>query len=85
MALMLAGVLFAVFVVNVVLGATGGTAFLGDIGEMLTLFAATLAFVAGKVEYKRRSEVKCNGEEGSFTRGGPSSFWVMIEENKEDQ
>lgn len=58
MALMLAGVLFAVFVVNVVLGATGGTAFLGDIGEMLTLFAATLAFVAAVL--KREAAARKN-------------------------
>ena len=38
--------LFAVFLVNVVLGAFGGANFFGDVGEMLVLFAASVAFVA---------------------------------------
>ena len=46
MALGLAAVLFAVFVANVVLGAMSGAKFLGDVSEMLVLFAASIAFVA---------------------------------------
>ena len=45
MALTIAIVLFAIYFGNVALGAFGGTVFLGDIGEMLTLFAASIAFV----------------------------------------
>jgi hypothetical protein len=46
MALGLAAVLFAVFVGNVVMGATMRASFLTDVQEMLLLFAATIAFVA---------------------------------------
>lgn len=46
MALALATVLFLAFFANVVLGALGGNAVLGDVGEMLVLFAASIAFVA---------------------------------------
>ena len=46
MFLLLAAVLFSVFIANVVMGATGGTQFLGDVGEMILLFAASIAFVA---------------------------------------
>ncbi|MEM8958946.1 MAG: hypothetical protein AAGC86_14175 [Pseudomonadota bacterium] len=45
MALVIAIVLFAIYFSNVALGAFGGTVFLGDVGEMLTLFAASIAFV----------------------------------------
>ena len=38
--------LFLIFVANVVLGATGNSQYMGDVGEMLTLFAASIAFVA---------------------------------------
>ncbi len=45
MPLIAAVVLFAVFTLNVALGSMGATRFLGDVGEMLLLFAATIAFV----------------------------------------
>ncbi|MEM7524140.1 MAG: hypothetical protein AAF360_10360 [Pseudomonadota bacterium] len=38
--------LIAVFTANVALGSRNGGAFLGDVGEMLVLFAASIAFVA---------------------------------------
>lgn len=37
--------LFLVFAVNVALGATSGTAFLSDVGELLVLGAAAVLFV----------------------------------------
>ena len=37
--------LFAVFATNVALGASTGSPFLGDVGEMLVLFAASALFV----------------------------------------
>ena len=46
MALILAAALFAGFIANVVMGASSGASFLGDVGEMLVLFAASVAFVA---------------------------------------
>ena len=36
---------FAIFLANVLLGAFGQAQFLGDVGEMLVLFAASMAFV----------------------------------------
>jgi hypothetical protein len=38
-------ILFVIFFVNVSLGAASSTPFLGDIGEMLLLFAASATFV----------------------------------------
>lgn len=39
--------LFIVFFFNVLLGASGGTTFLSDVGEALMVFVATCVFVAG--------------------------------------
>ena len=38
-------IVFIIYFVNVALGAFGGQAFLGDVGEMLVLFAASILFV----------------------------------------
>lgn len=46
MLLTLALMLFATFGANVVMGSMGLGGFLGDVSEMLTLFAATIFFVA---------------------------------------
>ena len=56
MALALAVAIFAVFAANVVLSSFGGTPFLGDIGEMLTLFAASVAFVAAILKREAASK-----------------------------
>ena len=45
MFLILSVVIFAVCIANVFLGATGGSPFVGDVSEMLILFAAVIAFV----------------------------------------
>lgn len=37
--------LFAVFAANVATGASSGSPFMGDVGEMLVLFAASALFV----------------------------------------
>jgi hypothetical protein len=57
MFLLLAIVLFGGFAANVALGSFGQTPYLGDVGEMLLLFAASLAFVAAilKCEAARKS------------------------------
>ena len=47
MFLLMALVLFAIFFLNVALGSFGSSPFLGDVGEMVLLFAVSLAFVAG--------------------------------------
>lgn len=46
MPLTIALLLFATFGANVVMGSMGLGGFLGDVSEMLTLFAATIFFVA---------------------------------------
>lgn len=38
-------IVFIVYFTNVALGASSGSAFLGDVGEMLVLFAASILFV----------------------------------------
>ncbi len=38
-------IVFAIYFGNVALGAFAGLAFLGDVGEMLVLFGATILFV----------------------------------------
>ncbi len=45
MALGIAAAFFALFTVNVGFGSFAGASFLGDVGEMLVLFAASIAFV----------------------------------------
>lgn len=49
---------FAVYFANVALGAFAGSAFLGDVGEMLVLFAASILFVVAilKREAARKNE-----------------------------
>ena len=46
MFLIASGILCAIFVLNVVLGAVGAGGFMGDVGEMIVLFLASIAFVA---------------------------------------
>ena len=47
MALVIAAVLFAIFAANVVAGSLFGGPIVGDVSEMLILFASCIAFVAG--------------------------------------
>ena len=56
MALAIAAVLFAVFFIDVVLGAVSGAPFLSDIQGMLVLFAASIAFVVAIL--KREADAK---------------------------
>ena len=44
MYLLIAAGLFSIFFANVVLGAFADAAFLGDVNEMLVLFASSIAF-----------------------------------------
>lgn len=53
--------LFAVFLANVLLGATTGQPFMGDIAEMLTLFAAVISFVPGILREERRRSASAKG------------------------
>ncbi|WP_420584848.1 hypothetical protein [Ruegeria sp.] len=38
-------IVFVIYFANVAMGAFAGSAFLGDVGEMLVLFAASILFV----------------------------------------
>lgn len=57
MLLVVAAVLFAAFVINVSIGSFGATPLLGNVGEMLLLFAVSIAFTASvlKREADRRA------------------------------
>jgi hypothetical protein len=49
-ALAVAAAFFALFLVNVSAGAFAQSSFLGDVGDMLTLMAASVAFVVGVLQ-----------------------------------
>ncbi|KIC47412.1 hypothetical protein RA28_07240 [Ruegeria sp. ANG-S4] len=51
-------IVFAIYFANVALGAIASSAFLGDVGEMLVLFAASILFVVAilKKEADRDAE-----------------------------
>ncbi|WP_170356992.1 hypothetical protein [Ruegeria arenilitoris] len=52
-------IVFVVYFANVALGAFAGSAFLGDVGEMLVLFAASILFVVAIL--KKEAEREENG------------------------
>lgn len=52
--------IFAVFFLNVALGAFADAAFLGDIGEMLVLFCAAILFV---VAILKKEADRANGDD----------------------
>ncbi|SHF07114.1 hypothetical protein SAMN05444279_11635 [Ruegeria intermedia] len=52
-------IVFAVYFANVALGAFAGRAFLGDVGEMLVLFAASILFVVAIL--KKEADREENG------------------------
>ncbi|WP_223424615.1 hypothetical protein [Tateyamaria pelophila] len=56
-------IVFAIYFANVVLGAFAGAAFLGDVGEMLVLIAATILFVIAilKKEAERNERKQAEG------------------------
>lgn len=56
MALIIATILFAGYVMDVVLGATTGSSILSDVQQMLMLLAAAIAFVTAIL--KREKEAK---------------------------
>jgi hypothetical protein len=51
-------VVFVIYFVNVASGAFTGSVFLGDVGEMLVLFAASILFVVAIL--KREADKKIN-------------------------
>ncbi|SLN23411.1 hypothetical protein PEL8287_01047 [Roseovarius litorisediminis] len=58
MSLLATVILFAIFATNVAIGSSGGTPFLGDVGEMLLLALTSLVFVAAIL--KREAAAKKN-------------------------
>ncbi|MGG7645810.1 hypothetical protein ACQ5SP_13455 [Rhodovulum sp. YNF3179] len=58
MSLLIAAILFAIFFGNVVMGAFLGTPFLTDLGEMLMLLAASVAFVVAILKKERAALAK---------------------------
>ena len=56
MTLAISAILFALFAANVVFGAVTGSPVLGDVSEMLVLFAASIAFVAVILQREAFSE-----------------------------
>ena len=56
MLLALAAALFAVFVINVSIGSFGGTPFFGNVGEMILLFAVSIAFTASVLKREAKSK-----------------------------
>lgn len=54
MFLIAAALLFAVFAANVMLGAAGMGNMLGDVSEMLVLFAASITFVVAILKKEAR-------------------------------
>ena len=55
-------VIFAVFFLNVALGAFADTVFLGDIGEMLVLFSAAILFV---IAILKKEADRANGDDSN--------------------
>ena len=55
MALWISALIFAVFALDVVLGAIMGAAFLSDVQAMLVLFAASIAFVVAVLRREREA------------------------------
>ncbi len=60
MFLIICALIFSIFVLNVVLGAFASASFMGDVPEMVTLFIASLFFVAAIL--KRESDAKDQAE-----------------------
>lgn len=56
-----AAIVFAIYFTNVALGAFVGSAFLGDVSEMLVLFAASILFVVAIIQKEADRENKNGG------------------------
>lgn len=55
--------IFIVYFTNVALGAFAGSAFLGDVGEMLVLFAATIFFVVAILKEEADRKISDDSQE----------------------
>lgn len=54
-------VVFAIYFTNVAMGAFAGSTFLGDVGEMLVLFAASILFVVAILQKEADRERNSGG------------------------
>ncbi|MGI9369413.1 MAG: hypothetical protein ACR2O2_11315 [Ruegeria sp.] len=54
-------IVFAIYFANVALGAFANSAFLGDVGEMLVLFAASILFVVAILKKEADRDAKNGG------------------------
>lgn len=61
MALAASVIVFAIYFLNVALGAFASAAFLGDVGEMLVLFAASILFVVAILKKESDRNAKDGG------------------------
>lgn len=64
MMLALSGLAFVAFAANVMVGATTGAPILGDVGEMLALFAASATFVAAVLLREAKESRGGNSRQG---------------------
>lgn len=69
MFLAIAGILFAIYVGNVVAGALFSAAFMADVGEMLVLYAASIAFTAGILKREAAAKAASKIHEQGGTHG----------------
>ena len=67
--LIIAAVIFAAYVLNVVLGALANAAVLTDVGEMITLFAAPIAFTVAILK-RETAEQRARSQEENNLKGG---------------
>jgi len=56
--LVVSAIVFALYFANVALGALAGSAVLGDVGEMLVLFTATILFVVAILDKEAQRDSK---------------------------
>lgn len=58
MFLIVSAIVFVLYFANVTLGAFTGSAVLGDVGEMIVLFIATILFVVAIVQKEAERDAK---------------------------
>lgn len=56
MYLIIAGLIFSIYVLNVLLGALASASFMGDVSEMIVLSIASVAFVVAILKRERDAQ-----------------------------
>ena len=54
--LVISAILFSAYIINVVIGSQTGAPIVGDVAEMLVLFASTIAFVIAILQREARDK-----------------------------